>query len=345
MSDLPSYTHMDLYNERVAEAKKTLEEKQRDAENDAIRAKVEDDKNEKKRNINNIFAKSQIEALNELKQDQSLKSALQILVKNFTFILKDTKGGQKGIIFAGPNGTNAWDEHYDSISKSSQNYASEFITYSSILNNTKDLYTKQINRPKGIFSKSSSVALHTSTTDELQRRINEMEANKPIYESVSNKFLELWKQRFKENMAAAQYDESEQTDEKFSSLLKTEVFSPPFPPGASPPDYLFNLVIMYLFPIELKYAPVPSVYGLNGVNGVRNCDECVNMLDDNYKKAIKQSPYRSDNALNFKKSPNSAVGGRRTKRRKQKKGKTNKMMRIKQNTKMNKQRQTHKRRR
>jgi len=344
MSSQSSYSQMDLIREQEEEAKKSPEEKQRDAVWAANRQKDDDDKNEKKRNINNIFAKSQIEALNELKQDQSLKRALQILVNNFTFILKDTKGGQKGIIFAGPNGTNTMDDYYDSMSKSSQNYASEFITYSSILNNTKDLYNKQINRPKGIFSKSSSVALHTSTTDELQRRINEMNANETIYKSVSNKFLELWKQRFKENMATAQYDESEQTDDKFNSLLKGEILYY-LPPGASPPNYLFNLVIMYLFPIELKYAPVPSVYGLNGINGVRNCDECVKMLDDNYSKAMKESPYRSDKALKFKNSPDSSVGGRRTKRRKQKKGKTNKMMRIKQNTKMNKQRRTYRRRR
>jgi hypothetical protein len=327
-----------------ADAKKSPEERERAKINDANRQKVEDDENEKKRNINNIFAKSQIEALNELKQDQSLKSALQILVKNFTFILKDTKGGQKGIIFAGPNGTNTRDDYYDSISKSFQNYASEFITYSSILNNTKDLYNKQINRPKGIFSKSSSVAIHTSTTDELQKRINEMKANETIYTSVSNKFLELWKQRFKENMAAAQYDESERTDEKFNSLLKTKVLWHFLSNGASAPDYLFNLVIMYLFPIELKYAPIPLVYGLNGTNGVRNCDECVKMLDGNYLKAMNESAYRSDKALKFKESPNSAVGGRRTKRMKQKRGKTNKMMRMKQNTKTNKRRRTHRRR-
>jgi hypothetical protein len=336
---------MDLFREKEAEERKTPEEIERDALNAANRQKVEDDENKKKRNINNIFAKSQIEALNELKQDQSLKSALQILVKNFTFILPDTKGGNKGIIFAGRYGTDTWDYYYDTLTaKSRQDYTSEFITYSSILNNTGDLYKKQNDRPNNIFSKSSSVALHASTRDILQGRINEINANEGIYKSVSDKFLELWKQRFKENMAVAQYDESEQTDDKFSSLLKSEILFF-LPPKASKSDYLFNLVIMYLFPIELKYAPVPLVYGLKGEHGDRICEECVGMLDDNYSKALEESAYRRENALKFKQSPNSAVGGRRTKRRKQKKKKTNKMMRIKQNTKMNKQRRTYRRRR
>ena len=329
-----------LAKEKEAETK-SPEQMQQEYDNAAVLA-VEDEKNIQ---IKISFAKSQIQALNELEQDQSLKDALQILVTNFTFILQDTKGVKKGIIFAGPYGTQTWDEHDNSM----QNYTSEFITYSSILNNTKHLLDDQNNRPKGIFSKATSVALHTSTTDEVQRRINKMEANKPIYESVSDKFLELWKEKFKKNMAAAH--ESEQTDDKFTSLLKTGFFAKL--DTNSLPDYLFNLVIMYLFPIQLKYVPVPLVYGLRASSayghhtssGIRIYNECIGILDDNYKKAIELNLDRKENAVKFKNSPNTAVGGRRTKRRKSRMRQSIKKMRIKQNTKMNKQRRTYRRRR
>jgi hypothetical protein len=172
-----------------------------------------------------------------------------------------------------------------------------------------------------------------------------MNTKKDTYDSVSQKFLNLWKQRFKENMAAAQYDESEQTDEKFSSLLEREIWYF-LPKRASQSDYLFNLVIMYLFPNEVKYTNLSPVYGIQRIDGNIICDECLRMLDENYKTAFDKNDYgyRKDEALKFKNSPDSAIGGRRTKRRKQKKRKTNKMMRIKQNTKMNKRGRTHKRR-
>lgn len=331
-------TVSDFYSREV-EARKNPEERRQSDEADAIENELQKKENEKKKNIQVLLVKSEIEALNELKRDQSLIDALKILVKNFTFILKDTKGGKTGIIFAGPYGTKDFDKHYDKFKDSSRNYTSDYITYAPILRNTKDLYTRQNERPKGIFSKSASVEIHTNTTDELRRRIDEMEANKDIYEFVSQKFRGLWQEKFKKMLNESPYDDEKTNYDK--------IFDEFFIQKSINNTQLFNLVIMYLFPKELKYAELPAIYGISGDSGQENAYNGI--LDPDYKQALDE--YSGEEAAKrFKTNPDSVpVGGRRTKRRKLKMGHSVKKMRPKrlkqkQNTKMNKRRRTYKRR-
>ena len=67
-------------------------------------------------------------------------------------------------------------------------------------------------------------------------------------------------------------------------------------------------------------------------SNVKRFNECIGILDDNYKKAIELNLDRKENAVKFKNSPNTAVGGRRTKRRKSRMRQSIKKMRIEYNS-------------